>query len=103
MYKRQRQYPPLAAEGGRGWLIVEVDWSDMNEYFREQASERLPLASVAVGTPANGVVKAKIDSSRGAYQRILVIRRPGTGVVGEISGYKLEIMDRWTALYLAQK
>ena len=98
-----RQYPPLAAEGGRGWLIVEVDWSDMNEYFREQASGRLPLASVAVGTPAKGVVKAKIDSSRGAYQRILVIRRPGTAVVGVISGYKLEVMNRWTALYLAEK
>lgn len=98
-----RQYPPLAAEGGRGWLIVEVDWSDMNEYFREQATGRLPLASVVLGTPANGVVKDKIDSSRGAFQRILVIRRPGTGLVGEISGYRLETIDRWTAIYLEEE
>jgi hypothetical protein len=98
-----REHPSLAAEGGRGWLIVEVDWSDMNVYFREQAAERLPLATVAVGTPANGVVKDKIDSSRGAYQRILVIRRPGTAVVGAISGYELEIVNRWTAIYLADK
>lgn len=97
-----RQYPPLAAEGGRGWLIVEVDWSDMNNYFRGEASERLPLAKVEVGTPAKGVVKAKIDESQG-YQQILVIRRPGTGVVGEIDGYRLEIRDRWTAMYFAEK
>jgi hypothetical protein len=98
-----RQYPPLAANGGSGWLIVHVDWSDMNHYFRGEASERLPLATVAVGTPANGVVKAKIDSSRGAYQRILVIRRPDTGVVGEISGYELRILDSWTAIYSAKR
>ena len=98
-----RQYPPLAAEGGRGWLIVEVDWSDMNNYFRGEASERLPLATVEVGTPAKGVVKAKIDKSQGAYQQILVIRRPGTGVVGAIDGYRLEIRDRWTAMYFAEK
>ena len=98
-----RQYPPLATEGGRGWLIVEVDWSDMNNYFRDEASERLPLARVEVGTPAAGIVKAKIDKSQGAYQRILVIRRPGTGVVGAIDDYRLEIRNRWTAMYFAEK
>ncbi|HET9649223.1 MAG TPA: hypothetical protein VFP34_13485 [Microlunatus sp.] len=98
-----RQYPPLAADGGRGWLIVEVDWSDMNAYFRQQASERLPFAKVETGTPAEGVVKAKIDQGQGAYQRILVIRRPGTSVVGAIDGYRLEVRNGWTAMYFAEK
>lgn len=101
--KAIREYPPLSSDGGRGWLIVEVDWSDLNVYFREQASKRLPNAAVAVGTPARGVAKAKIEGSNGAYQRILVIRRPGTAYVGEIRGYKLQLLDRWTAIYSAEK
>lgn len=96
-----RRYPSLAAEGGRGWLILQVDWSDMNHYFHGEASERLPLARVEVGTPARGVVRTKISDSEGAFQRILVIRRPGTGVVEEIDGYRLEIRDPWTAIYFA--
>lgn len=97
-----RQDPTLAAQGGRGWLIVEVDWADMNYYFRSEARKRLPEATVAVGTPANRVVLAKINRTRAAYQKILVIRRPGTGVIGAIKGYKLSMTNRWTAIYRAE-